>query len=236
MPAKSEMNLVTIRFCVEDQQPLLALLRPTVAFGSHKNAQLQGHVEARELVYGIWFGPRDIVNAVPALLDQAIELLTASLSTVIKLARRSRQKSASTNPKNQGMKGFGVVVVERTVDEDIVRRGSGQSSVDGERFQRPDNSTHIVKRNGRTLGYRLEYACARNGASAQGGCALVLGMASAGFLFRGSFHDRMVRLLRTLCKVAYLGISSNYAAVGATTRKFRSSYTVGSPSIRTTPP
>ncbi|MEN3352124.1 MAG: hypothetical protein V7640_282 [Betaproteobacteria bacterium] len=37
---------------------------------------------------------------------------------------------------DQGLKGFGVVIVERTVDEDNVRRGSGQSSVDGEGFQR----------------------------------------------------------------------------------------------------
>jgi hypothetical protein len=111
------------------------------------------------------------------------------------------------------LKGFGVVVVERTVDEDIVRRGGGQSSVDGEGFQRPDDSTYIVERNGRTLGYRLEYASPRNGTTAQGGCALELDMAGAGLLFRGSFHKPMVRLLRALRKVVYLRISSNYAAV-----------------------
>jgi len=46
----------------------------------------KGILKRGELVYGIEFGPRDIVNAIPALRYQSVELLAASLPAVIKLA------------------------------------------------------------------------------------------------------------------------------------------------------
>jgi hypothetical protein len=123
--------LITIWLAVKDQQPLLTLPRPAVAFGAHENPRLQGHVEAWKLVDSIELGAREVMNAVPTLLNETVQLLAAGLSPVVKLTSRSGEEAAGANPENQGSKGFGVVVVKRTVDEDVVRRGNGQSSVEG---------------------------------------------------------------------------------------------------------
>ena len=70
----------------------------------------------------IQLGPRQIVNAIAALRDDPEQLVDARLRAVIDLACGSRSKATSKGREDQGAEGCGVVGIEGTVDEDIIRR------------------------------------------------------------------------------------------------------------------
>lgn len=84
--------LVSVLLGVKDEQALLALAGRSIVFGAHKDAQLQRHVESRQVVDGIRFGTRKVVNAVTTFLDEAVELLDSRLPAVIKFARGERDR------------------------------------------------------------------------------------------------------------------------------------------------
>lgn len=88
-------HLEAILFGVLNHTALFGLCLVAEALGAEKDTEFQRHVEARELAVSVQFGTRQIVYAVPALSDNAIELLYASLSGVIHLAGATSAKAAS---------------------------------------------------------------------------------------------------------------------------------------------
>ncbi|MDR7103971.1 hypothetical protein [Croceicoccus sp. BE223] len=106
---------------VEDQQPLVVLGAVSVALGTEEKTEFKGHVEAGEVVISVEFGPREIMDPVPAFLDQPVELLDPSLAAIVQLARRPWAKPACIDCENQRLEDWFEVWVEGTVYENIVR-------------------------------------------------------------------------------------------------------------------
>ena len=78
-------------------------------------------------MYGIQVGARNIVDPVPAIFNDVIELRDARLSTVVCLTSCARTTTTCKNRKHQCAKKFAVVVIERTIDKDVLaaRLGHG---------------------------------------------------------------------------------------------------------------
>ena len=57
-----------------------------------ERGRAQGHVEARELVVRVEFGPGEIMDSIPALLDQSVVFLDPRLAAVDQLTRGPRAK------------------------------------------------------------------------------------------------------------------------------------------------
>jgi hypothetical protein len=162
--------LVSVLFGVKDEQALLALAGRSIVFGAHEDAQLQRHVESRQVVDGIRFGTRKVMDAVTTLLNEAVELLDSRLPAVIKLARGARLKTTGANGEDQRAKGLGVSVIEGTVDEDVIRRDgrrSGQSSIERQGLEVPNHTADVVQGDRGALGDRLKHLGARQGAASQ---------------------------------------------------------------------
>jgi len=140
--------LVSVFLGVKDKQALLALAGRSIVLGAHEDAQLQRHVESRQVVDGIRFGTRKVVNAETTLLDEVVKFLDSRLPAVIKLARGARLKATGANGEDQRAKGLGVFVIEGTVDEDVIgrdgRRG-GQSSIERQGLEVPNYTADIVQ-------------------------------------------------------------------------------------------
>lgn len=62
------------------------------------------------------------MNAVPALLDNSIQLFDPGLTAVIDFPGRTRAKATGKDREDQGSKYRGVAIVEGTVDEHVVGR------------------------------------------------------------------------------------------------------------------
>jgi hypothetical protein len=162
--------LVSVLLGIKDEQPLLALAGRSIVFGAHEDAQLQRHVESRQVVDGIRFGARKVVNAVTTFLDEAVELLDSRLPAVIKLACGARLKATGANGEDQRAKDLGVFVIEGTVDEDVIRRDgrrSGQSSIERQGIEVPNYTADVVQGDRSALGDRLKHLRARQGAPSQ---------------------------------------------------------------------
>jgi hypothetical protein len=165
-------------------------------------SQLERHVESRQLVDGIRFGTRKVVNAVTTLLDEAVELLDSRLPAVIKLARGARLKATGANGEDQRAKGLGVFVIEGTVDEDVIGRDgrrSGQSSIEGQGLEVPNHTADVIQGDRGALGDRLKHLGARQGAASQRDGSLGLDPAGGLFLCL-QLHRRMVRSIVSRCK------------------------------------
>src|SRR5262245_11520391 len=91
--------LVTIRRRVENQAPLLFLGCLTETFGPKKHAQLERHVESRQIGLRIQAHVRQIVNSKLGFLDQSLDLLQPGLTSVDQFERASRDKPAVDNRK-----------------------------------------------------------------------------------------------------------------------------------------
>jgi hypothetical protein len=117
--------LIAERVDVENQRPLQLLDLASVSLGTEEQPQLQRHIEAGQPEDLIQLGPGKVVNAVPAVLDQAIELIHPHLAAVIELAGRARTKLAGVNAEDERPEQGGVGLIERTVDEDVVCRNGG---------------------------------------------------------------------------------------------------------------
>ncbi|HYD87918.1 MAG TPA: hypothetical protein VEA80_10615 [Vitreimonas sp.] len=115
-------SLIAIAIDIEDETTLLPLRVFSELLRAQEDAKLQGHVEPWQPVLRIEFGSGEIVNAKPALADNAIQLLDAGLTGVFEFKRRSRSKLARENREDQRIKNGLVVFIERAIDEHIVRR------------------------------------------------------------------------------------------------------------------
>ncbi len=114
--------LIAKRIDIEDQA-LLQLSRVIAkSFGAEIEAEFQRHIEARQAMDRVEFGPRQIVDSIAAFLDDAIELVYPGLAAVVQLAGRSRAKSAAEHREDEGVEHRCIGAVERAVDEHIIRR------------------------------------------------------------------------------------------------------------------
>ena len=112
--------LIAVGLDVQDEQSLTLLPGAAVAFRAQKHAEFQRHVEPWQTGLGVEFSSREVVDAEPALLNQAEEPIHAGLARVIQLLGGSRAKAASVDRKDQGVEDRRVVIIERAVDEDVV--------------------------------------------------------------------------------------------------------------------
>lgn len=118
-------SLITEWLNIENQCPFELLILAPETLRAQKEPQFQGHVEARETERLVQLGPRKVVDAIPAFLDQPIQLFHSHLPAIVKLARRTRTKRTGINAEDQCLKEGRVCRIERTVDKDIVRRNGG---------------------------------------------------------------------------------------------------------------
>ena len=113
---------------------------------------------------------REVMNAITAFFDDAVELFDSRLSTVIELARRARLKATGADDENQRAKGFGVFVIEGTVDENViggVRWRCGQWSVERKRLKFAHDPPYVVQRYGGALGHRPKHGFTGQRAASQ---------------------------------------------------------------------
>ncbi len=80
-------TLIAILLDVEDQDALRLLVLATIALCAKKQPQFERHLEARQVMDRVEFGPRQVMNAVSAIGDQAIDLVDSRLAAIVELAR-----------------------------------------------------------------------------------------------------------------------------------------------------
>lgn len=113
--------LIAVFLDIKDQQALVMLSFIAVPLGPEEQPQLERHVEPRQAIVAIELGPTNVVYAVPAFLDQIVELVDASLAAIVQLARRSGPEAARKDRENQRLEDWFVIRVEGTVYENVVR-------------------------------------------------------------------------------------------------------------------
>ena len=91
-------------------------------FPTERQAKFEGHIEARQIRSSVEFGARDVMKAEIAETDQIDDLVQASIAGVRELQRTAWSVSASQNRKGDRCKEGLVIVVERTVNEDLFIR------------------------------------------------------------------------------------------------------------------
>lgn len=84
--------------------------------------QLQRHIESGKPAVLIQLRSRYVVNTVPALRYDGVELLDPDFAGVVHFARRAGTEAARKHHKYQGLEGLSVTVVKRAVYEDVVCR------------------------------------------------------------------------------------------------------------------
>ncbi len=75
--------LVAVRFDIEDQGALQFLIRTSITPRAEKNPEFQRHVEPRQACNAVQLCPGEVVYAVPACLDQTVELLDPGLARIV---------------------------------------------------------------------------------------------------------------------------------------------------------
>lgn len=66
--------------------------------------------------------PRNVVNAVPAVLDDRKNFLDAGFAAVVHFTSGTRPEAARIDRENQCLKEESIALVERTIDKDVVSR------------------------------------------------------------------------------------------------------------------
>lgn len=117
--------LVAILLDIEDQRALSRLFLVAEAARAEEDAEFERHVEAGQAIDRIELGAREIVDAVPAFLDQAVELVDAGLAAIVELAGRASLEAAGMDGEDQRLEDRCIIRVERAVDEDVVGRQAG---------------------------------------------------------------------------------------------------------------
>ena len=117
---KLEATGITIPFDVENDAALLSLLCVAKSLRTEKHAEFERHVETREPGRRIGFGSRQIVNAEPAVCDDAGDSLDPYFAGVIDFERTARDVSAVVNSKNDRLEKMTIGVVKRAIHEDRV--------------------------------------------------------------------------------------------------------------------
>lgn len=161
--------LVAIPLNVQDKDPLRLLMLAAEALGTEKETELERHIEARQFVHRVELGPRKVMNAVAAFLDQAVNLIDPSLATVVELPCRAGAESAEEDREDECAKSRSEGLVERAVDEDVVSRQGAALALSGQ------DALHRCRdplvRNGGLLGRdrRQNIATGRRTAAEDGG-------------------------------------------------------------------
>jgi hypothetical protein len=87
-------------------QGALQFLNATaIASRAEEDAEFEGHVEPGQAVLRVEFGAGEVVDAISALVDQAIELLDARFPCVVGLSRGPGHEAAGIDGEDQGAEG-----------------------------------------------------------------------------------------------------------------------------------
>src|SRR6476659_5296004 len=116
-------SLVPIPFSIEYKTALFLLSAIPIFLGTPKDAQFERHIEpgsARLLVHPC---PRNVVNAVSAIPDDAIDLIDTNLAAVFGLLSTPRDISAIVNCEHDRAVEAPISFVERDVYENGVGIG-----------------------------------------------------------------------------------------------------------------
>jgi len=63
-------TLIAVLFHIENQYPLQPVCFAAIVLRTKKYSQFERHIETRQTIGGVQFGPRQIVNAITAFVDQ----------------------------------------------------------------------------------------------------------------------------------------------------------------------
>jgi hypothetical protein len=112
--------LIAVWRSVENQAALAVLFPVAEAFGPKKYTQLQGHVEARQSRDPVQGRAREIMDTVPALSDDPVDLVQPDHAAVVTLQRTASDEPAIMNRKNQRLEQCSIAPVEWNVEEHLI--------------------------------------------------------------------------------------------------------------------
>jgi hypothetical protein len=115
-----DKDTITVRFAVENQCPLPALLGRSEALAPEKQSEFQRHVEPGKARYRIERGRRQIVDSEPALLDDAFNLRQPKFPGVVLFKGTARDKSEVIDTEDNRVEYWSVRGIERAIDENVV--------------------------------------------------------------------------------------------------------------------
>jgi hypothetical protein len=133
--------LVAVGNGVQDQRALFFLLVHPVFLRTEEKSQLQRHIEPWKPGLRVDLDARDVVNAVPALADDPLDLADPLLPAVLGLQRTPRQKAAVGHREHRRAEQLPVASIDRAVDEDTHVVGCRHHTL---LFEREDGSLSLL--------------------------------------------------------------------------------------------
>ena len=108
---------ISISGAIQDQAPL-SRGATSKSFRAKKNSELQGHIEAGQLIRLVFnLRSRNVMNAVITLGYQTIDILNSDLTCIGELQCAAQDKSAGRNTKHNRLEQWLELFIKRTVDK-----------------------------------------------------------------------------------------------------------------------
>jgi len=150
---------------IEQQATLALVVTISEVLGAEEDTELERHVESGKGVHAIQLGPGEIMDAIPALLDDPIELVDPGLRGISHFERTAGTKAAGDHRENQGAEAWREFVIKGAVDEDVagvlVRRRHALDGLVGQIC--PHGTLSLSRANVRALGHGPRGECRRCG-------------------------------------------------------------------------
>lgn len=113
--------LITIALQVENQTVLFFIMPGTIALRPEEDPQFERHIESWKRMLRIKFRARQIMDSVLALVNDAEDVINATLRAIIDLECASSGETAVEDCKNERIKNGLKRCIEWAVDKDLGR-------------------------------------------------------------------------------------------------------------------
>lgn len=109
--------LIPIGLRVEDQCPLLRLVRRPMSLAAQKKAEFQGHVESWEATTEL--DSREVMNTKTTFRDHALDFGETGFCGVILLQCASGRNAKVVHGKNNSLENRPITLIKWAIDEDV---------------------------------------------------------------------------------------------------------------------